>query len=116
MLSNSFINLIIGDLDEKRIYRQMRKREKALPSDYRFVYRRIYNYMMNRGANADELLELFEQSAAENKHIFDIIGDDVGQFCDNFIDENSIFASKMRNNLNKEISDYFREDSYAKYK
>lgn len=110
MIFDSFIKLVIGDLDEKRAYRQMWKRAKALPADYRFVYRKIYHYMMNRGVNAEDLLDLFEAGAAEGRPVLDITGEDVGAFCDDFIRASSGFSEGMRDEINKEILEHFHRE------
>lgn len=107
---DSFIKLVIGDLDEKRAYRNMQKRAKALPEDYRYVYRKISHYMINQGVDAGELLDLFEQSAAEGKPVLKVIGNDVGQFCDDFIRASSGNSKERRNKTNKEILEYFHRE------
>ncbi len=38
---DSIIKLIIGDLEEKREYKQMMKSVDALPKDYKFAFRKI---------------------------------------------------------------------------
>lgn len=107
---DKFIKLVIGDLDEKRAWRRMRRRAKALPGEYRFVYRNVYKYMMNQGVDAGELLDLFEQSAAEARPVLDVIGRDVGAFCDDFIRTSSDFTRKRRDRLNREILEHFNRE------
>lgn len=109
-LFDCFIKLTIGNLDEKRAYRKMWKRAKVLPQDYRFVYRKIYYYMMNRGANGEELLELFEQSAADGKRVLDVVGNDVGQFCDDFMSANGGCSNELREKINNEILEHFKKE------
>lgn len=46
---DNFIKLIIGDLDEKRKYKQMMKRVNALPKDYSFAFKKIQKYMYTVG-------------------------------------------------------------------
>lgn len=46
----SLIKLIIGDLDEKRAYKKLMKRVKALPEDYQFTFRKIQQYMYRVGS------------------------------------------------------------------
>ena len=44
---DSIIKLIIGDLEDKRAYKQMMKRVNALPKDYRFTFHKIQHYMFS---------------------------------------------------------------------
>lgn len=46
---DSIIKLIIGDMEEKRAYKQMMKRVDVLPKDYRFAFRKIQHYMFSVG-------------------------------------------------------------------
>lgn len=108
-LLNSLLQLVIGDLDEKRAYRQMWKRAKALPDDYYFVYRKIYYYMLNRGANGEKLLELFEQSAADHKQVLEVIGNDVGQFCEDFMRASDGCSQDAREKINEDILAHFNK-------
>lgn len=111
MLRKSFIELVAGNLDEKREYRQMIKRVKALPKDYRYVYKKIMNYSYNFGFYLDlgeQLLEFLEESSSAGRPAFEVIGSDAAAFCDELI-RNSISQSKdSREKLNCEIADHFR--------
>lgn len=77
-------------LEDKREYRRMMTRVDALPEDYRFAYNKIQHYMWKfvSGGGLDivalqaDLLELFEEGAAEGKNVYDITGEDVAAFCD----------------------------------
>ena len=42
---DNFIKLVIGDLDEKREYKQVMKRVDALPKEYRFALKEIQKYI-----------------------------------------------------------------------
>lgn len=116
------IKLAIGDLEGKKEYRQMMKRVSALPDDYRLAFKKIQNYMYNTGApNGDttiftdplvfeNLVELFEASAANGKKLYEVIGSDVSQFADDFMDAHSIDSPKtVRQKLNREIAEYFKK-------
>src|SRR5690349_11276457 len=80
--------------DEKRKFRQMQARAKALPDDYRYVYRQIQHYVWSnswRFSGGDDgtdliplfagLLDLLETAAAEGKGVFQVTDEDVAAFC-----------------------------------
>lgn len=111
---DSIIKLIIGALDEKRAYRRMMKRVNALPKDYKFAFRKMQHYMYSVGASGGDvtiftdvtmftdLVELFETSAAEGRQVLDVIGSDVGKFCDELM-RAFINTETLREKLNKEV-------------
>lgn len=112
-MAKSFVELVVGDLDEKRAYRQFMKRVDALPKDYRFAFKRIQKYLYNFGAAGcdmttyTELLDLFEASAAEGKPVLDVIGSDVAAFCDELLRASAPDAATSREKLNEEIQEHF---------
>lgn len=119
---DDFIKLVIGDLEEKKEYRQMMKRVNTLPQDYRIAFKKVQSYMYNIGAiNGDSavfvnfnvfmgLLELFETSVAEGKNVIDITGSDVGRFADEFMAAYSTDTKTVRDKLNQEIAEYFKKE------
>ena len=119
---DSIIKLIIGDLEEKRVYKQMMKRVDALPKDYRFAFRKIQHYMFSIGSpDGDitiftdltmftDLLDLFESSAAEGRRVLDVIGSDVGKFSDEFMRASGAKTETLRDKLNKEIVGRFHKE------
>lgn len=121
MLDN-FIKLIIGDLDEKREYKQMMKRVDELPKDYRFAFKKIQKYMYTVGAPDGnmtiftditmftDLLDLFEVSAASGRKITDVIGSDVSKFSDEFMRAHIIDTETLKEKLNKEIMEKFNKE------
>lgn len=118
---DSFIKLIIGDMEEKRVYKrvykQFMKRVDALPKDYRFAFRKIKHYMLMNGVGPDgdltkftDLVDLFEVSAAEGRQVLDVIGSDVGEFCDEFMRTSVTHTEILREKLNKEVMDKFNKE------
>ncbi len=117
-----FIKLVIGDLEEKKEYRQMMKRVNTLPEEYRFAFKKIQRYMYNIGGiNGDMavfvnfnvfkgLLELFETSVAAGKNVIDITGSDVGRFADEFMAAYSTDTETVGDKLNHEIAEYFNRE------
>lgn len=121
---DSIIKLIIGDMEDKRAYKQMMKRIDALPKDYRFAFRKIQHYMFSVGPPGGDmtiftdltmftdLVDLFESSAADGKQVLDVIGSDVGRFCDEFMraSVNTENTEKLREKLNKEVMEKFKKE------
>lgn len=121
---DSIIKLLIGDLEEKRVYKQLMKRVDALPKDYRFAFRKIQHYMFTVGPPSGDmtiftdltmftnLVDLLESSAADGKPVLDIIGSDVSGFCDEFMRASvtqTDNADKLREKLNKEVMEKFNK-------
>lgn len=112
---DSIIKLIIGDLEEKRAYKQMMKRVQALPEDYRFAFKKIQHYMYSVGSpNGDmtiftnltmftDLVDLLEACAAEGKQVLEVIGSDVGKFSDEFMLASGSNIETKREKINREI-------------
>lgn len=118
---NSIKKLILGDLDDKRKYKQMMKRVNDLPKDYNFTFKQIQKYiytvggvkcdvkMFNNFNIFEDLLNLFEESAADERNIRDVIGNDVSKFCDEFMSVYINDCETRRAKLNKEILQKFNK-------
>ncbi|MPQ24505.1 DUF1048 domain-containing protein [Bacillus paralicheniformis] len=99
---------MIGD---KKEYRTMMTRVKALPEDYQFVFKKIQNYMwrFSAGSGMDmlhiqyELIELFEAGAAEGRQVLEITGEDVASFADELVTNAKTYVAKYREDLNESI-------------
>lgn len=106
------IKKMIGD---KKEYREQMARAEALPEDYRFVFEKIHGYMWSfaGGDGSDmlktqrELIELFEASAADGKHVLDITGEDVVGFCDEFLRDTKKWTDNFRKKLNRDMMNKF---------
>lgn len=119
---DSIIKLLIGDLEEKREYKQMMKRVEALPKDYRYAFRKIQHYMYSIGSSSGDmtvctdfsafihLVDLFETSAAEGKTVLDVIGSDVGKFSDEFMSVSFNDTDTLRQKLNSEVMEKFSKE------
>lgn len=112
-MPKSIIELVVGDLGEKRAYQQVMKRVNALPKDYRFTFKKIQHYVYTFGAVGcdltmfGDLVDLFETSAAEGKAIVDVVGSDVAAFCDELIRVSTDHTTITREKLNQEILEHF---------
>jgi DNA-binding ferritin-like protein (Dps family) len=110
----SFFEKIIGSLDDKREWRAMEARAKALPSEYRNAYKAIQKYMWTAGGGPTDwkgtsrifggILDLLEQGAAEGKKVTDLTGEDVAAFCDELVKDEQTWKDKYRKKLNDTIN------------
>ncbi|GAB3069204.1 DUF1048 domain-containing protein [Virgibacillus ainsalahensis] len=109
----SFIEKIIGNLDDKRKWKAMEARAEALPSEYCNAYNAIKKYMWTSGGPTDwkeisrifgGILDLFEEGAAEGKKVTDLTGDDVAAFCDELLKDTKTWMDRYRAKLNNTIS------------
>lgn len=118
------VKLIIGDPWDSHGYKQMIKRVKALPKDYQYVFHKMRHYMTVNGVDPygdltifADLVDLFETSAADGKQVLEVIGSDVGEFCNELIRASDIHSQsyvkiteKMRGNINKEIMEKLNKE------
>jgi len=92
-----FIEKIVGDLGDKRRWRQHKARVKALPANYRATVEALERYLTYFGAITkgdvpmdvlmsmlDDLAEQFEQAAANGTPIRAVAGDDPVEFAETF--------------------------------
>ncbi|WHY94613.1 DUF1048 domain-containing protein [Neobacillus cucumis] len=109
----SIFEKIIGSLDDKREWKAMEARAKALPSEYRNAYKAIQKYMWTTGGGPTNwkdssrifygILDLFEEGAAERKKVTDLTGEDVAAFCDELVKDEQTWKDKYRKKLNDTI-------------
>ncbi|MGL6198072.1 MAG: DUF1048 domain-containing protein [Lachnospiraceae bacterium] len=105
---------LIGD---KKEYRQMMARVKALPDDYQYVYDKIQKYMWNYAAGSGydmlkvqyDLIDLFEAGTAEGKHILEVTGKDVAAFCDELLKNAKTYTEGWQKKLNSDIMEKLGE-------
>ncbi len=96
---------------EKRKFRQMQERVKALPEEYTYVYHKIQHYMLSYsgGSGMDmlpiltDLIDLFETGAAEGKRVLEVTGEDVAAFCDELLRNARTYTENRREALNHDI-------------
>jgi len=88
---NKVIAKVVG---EKRQWRQHRARTRELPKSYRTALEALERYLMHVGpggdgadapAMFDDLLDLFEQSAANATPIREVVGEDPVEFLEAFV-------------------------------
>ncbi len=96
---------------EKREWNKLQKRVKALPSDYRYVYKQMLKYIY-KTVNLDsqqliefnlEIIELFESGAREGKHVLEITGRDVASFCDQLTVDMTSYMEEIESEIEESI-------------
>jgi DNA-binding ferritin-like protein (Dps family) len=104
----NLLNRLIGD---KKEWKRMEARARALPRDYRVVYDAMKQYMwrFTSGDGMDiveilkDVLEQFEAAAAEGKGALEVTGDDVAAYCDDLLRGTRSFADRWRESLNQKV-------------
>ncbi|MED4207465.1 DUF1048 domain-containing protein [Neobacillus mesonae] len=108
----SIFEKIFGSLDDKREWKAMEARAKALPREYHSAYNAIKTYLWTAGGPTDwedcsrifgGILDLFEEGAAEGKKVTDLTGKDVAAFCDELVKDSKTWKDKYRTKLNDTI-------------
>lgn len=93
-MNMGWIEQVTGSLEQKKQYRAYKARAKELPANYRTAIDAIERYLMYFGSITkgdvmvkmlDDLADLFEQSAADETPIRDIVGDDPVEFVEEFL-------------------------------
>lgn len=88
MFVSKLISKVIGP---KRQWWQYKARVKQLPPNYRTAVEAIERYLMYAGLVDDptsmfeDLIELFEQSAARGTRLREVVGDDPVEFVEAFV-------------------------------
>ncbi|MGI5220197.1 DUF1048 domain-containing protein [Nocardia sp. CA-290969] len=80
---------VVGDLGDKRRWRNYKARSKQLPASYRTAVDACERYLLHTGWGGDvsvfeDLAELFEQHATDHTPLRDIVGEDPAQFIETF--------------------------------
>jgi DNA-binding ferritin-like protein (Dps family) len=103
-----FFKKMVGD---KKEYKMMMARVGAMPKDYQFVFKKIQHYMFSHagGDGMDmlkiqyDLIDLFENGAANGKDILEITGTDVAEFCDELLRSTKTWTAGWHEALNSDI-------------
>jgi DNA-binding ferritin-like protein (Dps family) len=97
-MAKNIIEMVVGDLDDKRKWRASHARIKALPRGYREAGKAIERYVMYLGPSNDgktlirivgDLADLLEQSAADGTPVRAVVGADPVEFAETFLDNYS---------------------------
>jgi len=106
---SSIFEKIIGDLSEKKEWKQIEARAKALPEEFTVAYEEIKKYIWSTAAietiaPLKNLVELFEEAAANGKGVLEVIGTDVAGFADELVRGETSYFERKRRKLNDDIS------------
>jgi DNA-binding ferritin-like protein (Dps family) len=91
---STLIEKVVGELGDKRRWRDYKARAKQLPAPYRTAIDALERYLTYFGAITkgdvlmsmlEDLADLFEQSAANSTPIRAIVGDDPVEFAEEFL-------------------------------
>lgn len=93
-MAPKWIELVTGSLEQKKQYRQYKAKVAQLPANYRAAFEALERYLMYAGGIAKgdvvvrmygDLVDLFEQAAADGTPIREIVGADPAEFVETFI-------------------------------
>lgn len=98
--------------NDKKIYKDHLAFVESLPEDYRFVFRRMKEYIWSfaGGTGMDtlqteyELAKLFAEASQNGFSVLDVTGKDVAGFCDDLIRDNKSWMDSNRRRLNTYIA------------
>ncbi|MFK5633612.1 MULTISPECIES: DUF1048 domain-containing protein [unclassified Ornithinimicrobium] len=113
-MAAGWIEQLTGSLQDKRRYRQYRERVKQLPGSDRTAVEALERYLTYRGAITkgnvlmsmlDDLVDLFEQSAADGRTVREVVGQDPVEFAETFLRnyEEGQWIAKERERLTRAI-------------
>lgn len=78
----NLVEKIIGDFSEKKAWREMENRAKALPEDQYNAYKAMRKYLWNTGSVMDwqemkfvfnHIIDLLEEAAADGKRVKELL-------------------------------------------
>lgn len=106
---NKIIDSLVGDLNEKKRYRENEKRAKALPTEYAEAYKNIRNYLWNTSGILKidplvTLVDMLEEAAANGKHVLEVTGPDVAAFADEFVRGEMSYKDQQGKKLNDKMN------------
>lgn len=105
---------LFGEIDNKRRWRAYKARAKQLPENYFSAFDALERYLLYHGSIADstillamhnDLLDLFEQAAADGTPIRAVVSDDPVEFAETFLQNyaEGQWINKERDRLVKAI-------------
>ena len=90
-------------IEGKKAWRAHVARVGALPPDYQIVYREIQKYLfkvgptdLTDGGLLARIVDFFEEGAATDRGVTELVGRDVAAFCDDLIEETRATGEGLR--------------------
>jgi DNA-binding ferritin-like protein (Dps family) len=97
-------------IEGKKQWRAHMARVKALPPDYRIVYKEIQRYLFKVGPIDSPdghllsgIVDFFEEGAAAGKGVLELIGNDVAAFCDDLVKDSRTHADIYQGSMSGEL-------------
>jgi len=105
---SKIIDKLIGDLGEKKRYRENEKRAKELPGEYGKAYREIQGYLFSTSGVLTidpfiTLVDMLEEASAEGKPVVELTGPDVAAFADELVRGEETWQDHQRKKLNDKM-------------
>ncbi|WP_410626955.1 DUF1048 domain-containing protein [Amycolatopsis sp. cmx-8-4] len=86
-------------IEGKKQWRAHVARVKALPPDYRIVYKEMQRYLFKvgpidlpDGPLLSGIIDFFEEGVTAGKGVLELIGDNVAAFCDDLVKDSPTYA------------------------
>ncbi len=92
--SLTWVEKLVGSLDDKKQYRDYRARVKRLPGDYRATAEALERYLTHVGPTSDsaallalltDLVDTLERGVAAGEAVSTVVGDDPTTFADDLL-------------------------------
>ena len=92
-MATKWIEKVVGPLEQKKRYREYKARTERLPASYHMAIDALqrYSYYFGYGTTEgglsmlEDLVDLFEQSAADGTPVRAVVGDDPVEFAEAFL-------------------------------
>ena len=99
-------------IEGKKEWRAHVARVKALPKDYKIVYKEIQKYLFKVGpveltvgiGLLSGIVDLFEEGAAIGKGVLEVTGSDVAAFCDDLIKDSKTYTDINQEYVDQEVN------------
>ncbi|KUN74528.1 hypothetical protein AQJ46_03040 [Streptomyces canus] len=96
-------------IEGKKQWRAHMARVKALPQDYRIVYKEMQRYLFKvgpvdlpDGPLLPGIVDFFEEGVAAGKGVLELTGNDVAAFCDDLVKDSPTFAEVYQQSISGE--------------
>ncbi|RJX37930.1 DUF1048 domain-containing protein [Paenibacillus pinisoli] len=101
----------------KKEWRAHVARVKALPQDYRIVYKEMQKYLFKVGpveltegtGLLSGIVDLFEEGAASGKGVLEVTGSDVAAFCDELIKDSKTYAELYQETVDQKVNNAMKK-------
>ncbi|RBQ20732.1 hypothetical protein DP939_06540 [Spongiactinospora rosea] len=116
-----YLEMVTGSLEQKKRYKQYKARVQRLPAGHGEAVEALQRYMSHFGPGDSEslvvmledLVDLFEQSAADGTSIREIVGENPVEFAEEFLRNypDGQWIGRERERLTKALDDAARDET-----